>query len=39
MTRKGGSLAGNTLHHVAIAAHCVNIIVKHREFWPIEVMR
>ena len=37
--RERGRFAGDALHHVAVAAHRVNIVVENLETGPIEVLR
>src|SRR5581483_7084522 len=36
MSGNRGSLAGDAFHHVAVAADRINIVVEHRQIWPVE---
>ena len=38
MARERGSLACDALHHVSVAAHCINGVVEHWEIGPVEVL-
>ena len=39
MTRERGRFARYALHHVAVAAYGIDVIVEHREIRPVEVLR
>ncbi len=39
MTGERGGLARDALHHVAVAADRINVVVEHREVGPIEMLR
>ena len=38
MARERGGFAGDALHHIAVAAHRINVVVEHRKVGPIEVL-
>jgi len=39
MASERGCFAGDALHHIAVAAHRVNVIIEQREVRPIEMLR
>src|SRR5579863_4499400 len=39
MPGKGCGFARNSLHHVAIAANCVHLEIKHLKIRPVEMLR
>ena len=39
MSGKGSGLTGNAFHHVAIAAHRINVVVKNLESWTVITRR